>query len=76
MSTFNADRDLVANLTDKDAHAVLAFLDGDTAHGEAPCEYRAALAAARRSPDVSRYFLVEKSRNYVAGQRCRVTGVK
>jgi hypothetical protein len=65
MSTFKSDRDLVMNLADKDARTVLKLLDGGTAHNEAPAELHAALAAAHRIPDVSRYFLVEKTRNHV-----------
>jgi len=78
MSTFKTDRDLVVHLTDKDAQTVLGLLDGGTAHNEAevPPEFRAALAAAHRSPDVSRYFLVEKAQNYVAWQFRRSMGVE
>jgi hypothetical protein len=74
MSTFKSDRDLVVDLTDKDAHTVLGLLDGGTARNEAPPELQAALAAAHRSPDVSRYFLVEKTQNYVAWQFPRRMG--
>ncbi len=74
MSTFKTDRDLVGDLTDKDANTVLGLLEGGMAHNEAPPELHAALAAARRSPDVSRYFLVEKTRNYIAGRFRRGMG--
>jgi hypothetical protein len=66
MSTFKTDRDLILGLTDKDAHEVLAVLDyGETDQGRSS-SFRAALEAANRSPDVSRYFLVEKAQNHVA----------
>ena len=68
VSTFKADRDLIVGLTDKDAHTVLRLLDGGSTHHEAPSEFRVALEAAKRSPDVSRYFLVEKGQRYVDEQ--------
>lgn len=74
MSTFKADRDLIVGLSDKDAHEVLAVLDSGGTHEEVPIEFRAALEAASRSPDVSRYFLVEKSRDHVARQLCLGVG--
>ena len=74
MSTFESDRDLVVDLTDKNARTVLGLLDGGTADNGAPPELQAALAAALRSPDVSRYFLVEKTRNYVARKILRGMG--
>jgi hypothetical protein len=68
VSTFKADRDLIVGLTDKDAHEVLAVLDAGDSREEVPVEFRAALEAAGRSPDVSRYFLVQKAQEHVARQ--------
>jgi hypothetical protein len=76
MSTFKADRDLIVDLTDKNACTVLKLFDGGTADNGAPPELQAALAAAHRSPEVSRYFLVEKSRNYFARRILRGIGSK
>ena len=76
MSTFNADRDLITGLTDKDAHSVLGLIDGGATQDEAPSEFRAALAAVRRSPDVSRYFLVAKTQKYVDEQLHRGKGAE
>jgi hypothetical protein len=66
--TFNTDRDLIIGLTDKDAYDVLAVLEHGETDQERPSSFRAALEAANRSPDVSRYFLVEKAQNHVAQQ--------
>ena len=74
MSTFESDRDLVVDLTDKDAHTVLRPPDGRTADNEAPLEFHAALTAAHRSPEVPRYRLVGKTRNFVAWQFRRGMG--
>ena len=76
MSTFESDRNLIVNLTDKNARTVLGLLDGRTADNETPPELHAALAAAHRSPEVSRYFLVEKTRNYFACRLLRGMGSK
>ena len=59
--TFEADRDLIVSLSDRDAKSVLGLLDNGATYAESPAELRSALAAAKRSPDVSRYFLVTKS---------------
>jgi uncharacterized protein (DUF1778 family) len=58
--TFEVDRDLIVSLSDQDAKSVLDLLDNGATHAETPAELRAALTAAQRSPDVSRYFLVNK----------------
>jgi hypothetical protein len=60
--TFYEDRALISNLSEGHASSVLELLDSEVPHSEAPSEFRAALAAARRSPDVSRFLLVGKSR--------------
>ena len=52
MTIFYADRDLIDGLSDKSAYSILGLLDGGLPHDEAPSEFRAALAAAQRSPDV------------------------
>lgn len=64
--TFYEDRALISNLSDEHAASVLELLETGVPHNEAPSAFRAALAAAQRSPDVSRFFLVEKSRKHKA----------
>ena len=59
--TFQSDRSLIIGLSDRDAESVLDLLDNGTSHAEAPAEFQDALAAAKRSPEVSRYFLVNKT---------------
>lgn len=56
--TFEADRDLIVSLSERDAKSVLGLLDNGASDSESPADLRTALAAAKRSPDVSRYFLV------------------
>ena len=65
MRTFEVDRDLIVAWSDQDAKSVLGLLDGGVTHVEARSEFQATLAAVQRSPDVSRYFLVEKAQKYV-----------
>ena len=76
MTIFERDRDLIAGLSDETASSVLGFLDGGRPHGEAPSEFHAALAAAKRSPDVSRYILVSKTRKHVDDQSQRGKGIE
>jgi hypothetical protein len=76
MTTFETDRDLIAGLSDKHAFSILGLLDGGLPHDEAPPEFRAALAAVQRSPDVSRYILVNKTQKYVADQCQRGRGIE
>ena len=76
MAAFETDRDLIAGLSDKHAFSILGLLDGGLPHDEAPPEFRAALAAAQRSPDVSRYILVEKTQKYVHKESHRGKGVE
>ena len=76
MATFETDRDLIAGLPEKHASSILGLLDGGLPHDEAPSEFRAALAAAQRSPDVSRYILVNKTQKYVADQCQRGRGIE
>ena len=57
MTTFETDRDLIGGLSDKHAFSILGLLDGGLPHDEAPSEFRAALAAVQRSPEVSRYIV-------------------
>ena len=64
--TFYEDRVLISNLPDEHAASVLELLETGVPHSEAPSAFRAALAAAQRSLDVSRFLLVEKSRKQKA----------
>ena len=59
--TFEDDRNLIASLTDEEAESVLGFLDNGANHADTPTELREALAAAQRTPDVARYFLINKT---------------
>jgi hypothetical protein len=68
MSSFERDRDLIAALPAQYAKSVLGLLDNGASHAETPAELRAAFAAAQRCPDVSRFFLVEKTRMYADEQ--------
>jgi hypothetical protein len=76
MTIFETDRELIAGLSDENAFSILGLLDGGLHHDEAPSEFRAALAAAQRSPDVSRYILVNKTQKYVDGQCQRSRGIE
>lgn len=76
MTIFQTDRDLIGGLSDENAFSVLELLDGGLPHDEAPSEFRAALAAAQRSPDVSRYILVNKTKKYVDDQCQRGRGIE
>jgi hypothetical protein len=76
MATFETDRDLIAGLSDEHAFGILGLLDSGLPHDEAPSEFRAGLAAAQRSPDVSRYILVEKTQKYVHKESHRGKGVE
>ena len=76
MATFETDRDLIAGLPEKHASSILGLLDGGLPHDEAPSEFRAALAAVQRSPEVSRYILVNKTQKYVADQCQRGRGIE
>ena len=72
--TFETDRDLIVSLSDQDAKSVLGLLDNGASNAESPAELRAAFAAAKRSPDVSRYFLVtkaEKKEDHAPQERLR-----
>ena len=60
--TFYEDRALISNLSEDHASCILELLDAEVPHNQAPSKFRAALAAARRSPDVSRFLLVGKAR--------------
>ena len=76
IATFETDRDLITGLSDKHAFSILGLLDSGLPHAEAPSELRAGLAAAQRSPDVSRYILVNKTQKYVADQCQRGRGIE
>ena len=76
MAIFDTDRDLIAGLSDETAASVLGLLDSGRPHGEAPTEFHAALAAAHRSPDVSRYILVNKARKHVEDRDQRGKGIE
>jgi hypothetical protein len=76
MTMFETDRDLIAGLSDENASSILGLLDGGLPHDEAPSEFRAALAAVQRSPDVSRYILVNKTRKHVDDQCQRGKGIE
>jgi hypothetical protein len=62
--TFYEDRALIADLPDEHASRFLGMLDDGVPHEDAPAEFQAALAATQRSPDVSRFLLVEKSQRH------------
>ena len=76
MAIFETDRDLIAGLSNESASSVLGLLDSGRPQGEAPAEFQAALAAAHRSPDVSRYILVNKTRKHVDSQSQRGKGIE
>lgn len=65
MSGFLEDRALIMALTDEEAHELLAFLDAEKRIKPLPSSLEAALIAAVRCPDMSRYFLVQKSDRHV-----------
>jgi hypothetical protein len=76
--TFETDRSLIVALSDRDAKSVLGLLDNNATHAETPAELRAALAAAQRSPEVSRYFLVnkqQKDEHHAAQKRQKGTSI-
>ena len=62
MSTFESDRDLIVSLSINESKCLLRLLDHDSIQNDTPPELWKALAAAKRCPDVSRYFLMEKTR--------------
>jgi hypothetical protein len=62
---FYEDRALISELSDEHASRILELLDAGVPHEDSPSEFRAALAATRRIPDVSRFLLVEKSRQHL-----------
>ena len=74
--TFESDRDLIADLSDEHASSVLGLIDDGVPHDEAPPEFRAALAAAHRSPDVSRFLLTEKRQRHLGEESHPGKGVE
>jgi hypothetical protein len=76
MTIFEADRERIASLSDQNAFFILGLLDCGLPHKKAPPRLRATLEAARRIPDVSRYFLVNKAQKYVDDQCRRGKGIE